>query len=420
MLSQSSALYPINPNLLPDEIFVSIFKYLSPRELAVASMVCSRWHNIALDNLVWKSLSNKRWPGCRNSFHATWKTFYRANSCDFASNNLCSRKGRYLYSCNDRRIVIWKQREFHFDPGQRPTFTYQSIATDHQAPITTLQLQYEPYQKHTPRLITGSGDTTLKIWKKIDNPQNEDMRCIETIKAHDDIITTLVVDGKIVISGSMDRTIKIWETDFAAGCTRLLHTLVGHTGMITSLQIGRNNLRDFVLYSASSDQTIRVWSIPAVGKPVCMQVLQGHKGSITCLSTSLVDRFLFSGSTDKTIGVWEKSLGGRLKFATSFEAHSRPVRCLQKIRFSPLLMSASDDGSIRIWKKCKIENTWKFKSILGQLDIPVTAIATDYAYENITTKKIFTITKDKVIKLWGNRSDTYEYDDLLTLNEHPG
>ena len=56
-------------------------------------------------------------------------------------------------------------------------------------------------------LVSGSLDTHIKIW---------DLRmkaCVNTFKSHNDAITTIDIspDSKMIISGSEDGTIKFWD-----------------------------------------------------------------------------------------------------------------------------------------------------------------------------------------------------------------
>ena len=62
------------------------------------------------------------------------------------------------------------------------------------------------YSPNGTKIISGSGDETIKIW---DANTGE---CLKTLKGHLDIIWSVAFspDGKRIISGSSNHTIKIW------------------------------------------------------------------------------------------------------------------------------------------------------------------------------------------------------------------
>jgi WD40 repeat protein len=58
-------------------------------------------------------------------------------------------------------------------------------------------------------------------------------------------------DGRLVISGSDDRSVRVWE--LASG--RLIHTLEGRTGLVKAVAVSP----DGRLVIAGNDNTVRVW-----------------------------------------------------------------------------------------------------------------------------------------------------------------
>ena len=97
-------------------------------------------------------------------------------------------------------------------------------------------------------LITGSRDTTIKFFEM---PQVSEIR---TVRGHSGWVRSLAVspDGKVLMSASDDQTIKLW--DLATG--RLFRTLKGHTGAVRCAVFSPDGLR---LASASWDRTVKLW-----------------------------------------------------------------------------------------------------------------------------------------------------------------
>ena len=69
-------------------------------------------------------------------------------------------------------------------------------------------------------ILSGSGDKTIKIWEISSG------KCIKTLEGHNETVTSVSYspDGKYISSGSLDKTIKIWEIS-RGECIR---TLEGH------------------------------------------------------------------------------------------------------------------------------------------------------------------------------------------------
>ncbi|KAG9118959.1 hypothetical protein FRC07_006254 [Ceratobasidium sp. 392] len=94
----------------------------------------------------------------------------------------------------------------------------------------------------------------------------------------------------VLISGSLDNTIRIWDVE--SGKAR--KTLFGHIEGVWSVQ--SDKLR---VVSASHDRTIKVWNH---GDGNCITTLVGHRGAVTCLA--LGDDKIVSGSDDGDVRIW--------------------------------------------------------------------------------------------------------------------
>jgi F-box/WD-40 domain protein MET30 len=94
-------------------------------------------------------------------------------------------------------------------------------------------------------IISGSLDNTIKVWD-IDRGKSTD-----TMFGHIEGVWAIASDRLRIVSGSHDRTIKVWNREDGKN----IATLVGHRAAVTCLSLG-----DDKIVSGSDDGDIRIWS----------------------------------------------------------------------------------------------------------------------------------------------------------------
>lgn len=101
--------------------------------------------------------------------------------------------------------------------------------------------------------------------------------------------------GPFLVSGSRDKTIKVWDVN-AGVC---LFTLIGHDNWVRGIVWHPGG--KFIL-SSSDDKTVRVWDI--VNKR-CAKTLEAHSHFCTTIDFHPSKPFVVTGSVDTKIKVWE-------------------------------------------------------------------------------------------------------------------
>ena len=126
---------------------------------------------------------------------------------------------------------------------------------------------------------------------------------MEPLRGHTDRVNSVAFshDGKHIVSGSSDQTIRVWDVN--TGET-VVGPLQGHTQTVNSVAISPD---DKHIVSGSSDQTIRVWN--AETGELVVGPLKGHIHSVNCVAFSHNGKCIISGSYDQTIRVWDAKTG---------------------------------------------------------------------------------------------------------------
>jgi WD40 repeat protein len=76
-----------------------------------------------------------------------------------------------------------------------------------------------------------------------------------------------------------------------------------HKGEVKCL-LNEKIFNQIFVISGSADRTIKIWDIDPKSKDI-IQTLTGHSGTILCLAYSKKTDTIFSGSTDKTLKIWK-------------------------------------------------------------------------------------------------------------------
>jgi len=129
--------------------------------------------------------------------------------------------------------------------------------TGHTRPVTSVAVTLDG-----KRVISGSADNTLKVWNLETGEE------LFTLRGHRLPITSVAVtpDGKLAISSSWGKTIKVWDLE----TRKELFTLIGHTCMVTAIAVTPDGKR---VISGSLDKTLKVWDLEA-RKEVCTITLK--------------------------------------------------------------------------------------------------------------------------------------------------
>lgn len=252
------------------------------------------------------------------------------------------------------------------------------------------------------------------------------------LHGHTDSIYCVQFDEHKIITGSRDKTFRVWDMH-----TYKCQLVVGPPGVISQPSLLRQENGDEthfseisaesgpyktnqsepegisypihhdasilclqydteILVTGSSDGTCIIHSIKDNYKPI--RKLEHHTGAV--LNVAFDDKYIISCSKDCTICVWDRATGEMLK---QLHGHTGPVNAVQMR--GKVIVSCSGDFSVRLWN---IETGKSIREFTGHTKgLACSQLSNDARY-------IASAGNDRVIRIW----DANTGDCLRTIDAH--
>ncbi|KAJ5307965.1 hypothetical protein N7476_008621 [Penicillium atrosanguineum] len=199
------------------------------------------------------------------------------------------------------------------------------------------------------------------------------------LHGHTDSVYCAQFDENKIITGSRDRTIRVWDAHYPWSCQKIIGSSTGdvtidgpvnnpaqqatgkspfaticppstpsagivapmeHPSFYHSASILCLKFDEEIMVTGSSDFSCIVWGIKNGYQPI--HRLIGHSAGV--LDVCFDDRYIVSCSKDTSICVWDRKTGALLK---QLSGHDGPVNAVQ-LR-GDLVVSASGDGVAKLW-----------------------------------------------------------------------
>ena len=339
---------------LPPELTSQIFSYLPPSVLLEASKVSKSWRARTLDSRLWKQkFLSEGWVLDRAEITKFEKNYYgqengskslsrKAETLDGeprAKKRVTSREeGGAMILHDGFRGSQSQGQASHSIPGrsesqddvmsgvevQRSPDTYGGLEWTRSADLGGTSIGVEPMLTdegsssdidvgYQDPLVLPVGEKSVRVnyhhvykqrrrleenwiagrYKSFQLPHRDHPE-----EAHSECVYTVQYSGKYLVSGSRDRTLRIWDLD----TQRLIRRpLSGHNGSVLCLQFDERPQED-VIVSGSSDTDVIIWQF-STGK-MLKRIPNAHSESV--LNLKFDHRYLVTCSKDKMIKVWNR------------------------------------------------------------------------------------------------------------------
>jgi len=374
-------------SVLPPELMAHILAYLDATSLQKSELVSRDWNQVASSHPVWRqvfwaeflganglgNVNDRSLPGYpAGKPRQDWKCMWRARKAlnqrwvdghaaaiyleGHTDSVYCVQfdRDKILTGSRDRTVRIWDARTYECikvlgvptraspvnrqplpmessDRGQKPFLrvfpNYENTVTRpgmislyHSGSILCLQYDDEI-------MVTGSSDCTLMIWDV-----EAHYTPIRRLRHHTAGVLDVCFDDKHIVSCSKDTTICLW--DRRGG--NFLRRLSGHNGPVNAVQ-----LRGDLVVSASGDGIAKLWNLTS---GLCIKEFPSKKRGMACVEFSLDSRTILAGGNDQVIYQFDTNTG---ELVRELKGHGNLVRSLHLDSDSGRIVSGSYDFSVR-------------------------------------------------------------------------
>ncbi|KAF7978763.1 hypothetical protein HWV62_44794 [Athelia sp. TMB] len=331
-------------SLLPPEVALYLLLFLDLPSIITCASVCRMWRSLAGDNAIWRDLFHS---------HDGWVIDMPRARARGWTPSLRKDLSQFTYANNTRfsnALEEWsRQRLSSYSTTNSPIHTPQRLLT----PSRRCSLPVSTYESDYFAPLALDWRALYKTRLALDHRWAHEEPQVARISGHADSVYCLEFDSTRIITGSRDRTIKVWSLQTG----KPLATFRGHAGSVLCLKFDQDwdvrgegeddtEQKPGFMVSGSSDCSICVWDLRS-GKngevtAEVRTVLKGHSGGV--LDLRMDDQHIVSCSKDALIRVWDR---GSLELKCTLSGHEGPVNAigLQGTR----VVSASGDGKMILW-----------------------------------------------------------------------
>ena len=211
------------------------------------------------------------------------------------------------------------------------------------------------------------------------------------LKGHGGAIYSCAFDptGALLASGSMDKSILLWDVFGEDGCTNY-NVLAGHKGAILEVKWLPSTASSPTLVSCSSDKVVSLWD---ADKGIRLRKMEDHDAIVNCCN---VDKFnphcVVSGSDDCTAILWDT----RSKETMSLY-HDYQVTSAALAEDAKTIYTGGIDNIIRKWDLRKGEPEHATMTMAGHTDT-VTGLSVSPDGSYLLSNSI-----DRSLRVWNIR-----------------
>ncbi|KAH7886979.1 WD40-repeat-containing domain protein [Phlebopus sp. FC_14] len=260
----------------------------------------------------------------------------------------------------DNKLLVAGSEDKYVRIWSIETCSFLRILAGHRGEVYALA-----FTSDSQTLLSASGDRTVRVWDatqftteaaampepscRVLRPTDPEERSSSKL-----VFTCLTTDSSssFVAAGSLDGTIRVWDIRSEPAKEEPLGVLRGHADGVYGVQFLPHDTTNsaMILVSASLDRTLKRWEILVDEKRfTCKKTLSGHKDYVLAVSALQVGREqrVASSSRDGTVRLWDMKTGVPYFM---IQGHTNTVTSVDLSSDGSLLASGSGDREVRLWK----------------------------------------------------------------------
>ncbi|CAK7262618.1 hypothetical protein SEPCBS57363_000158 [Sporothrix epigloea] len=327
---------------LPAEICLNILGYLDPLSLIAVARSCRAWYSLSMDRKLWQRLYYlEGWKTVASELQRCEELVNRDRPVTYDGGHVSKR--RAISSSrrpNDDRDHVMLDTDRHWRTDSMTMALSQDSMTlsplqskdvNNPSAFTSFASSSSSSRKGKQRAVSPAASATttglqkpmLWVWDPVGARYHINWKHLYTLRrrleanwelgkytnfqfphpehlneAHGECIYTIQFDADYLVSGSRDRTMRIWSLE----TRRLVRLpLVGHHGSVLCLQFDSDPEQDLIV-SGSSDSSVILWRFSTGA--VIQRLHRAHREPV--LNVKFDKNILVTCSKDKTIKVFNR------------------------------------------------------------------------------------------------------------------
>lgn len=225
-------------------------------------------------------------------------------------------------------------------------------------------------------IISGSYDRTIKLWS------SKSGTLLRSIDAQEEGIYAIAVSRSRIASADAGGKVKLWDADTG----EKISATKSHLGLIWAVTFAGDDNR---IISAGQDRTLKLWNSATSNAPE--YAFRGHSNAVHAVAFSPKGNYFASGGADKTLKLWNMRTR---RLVRTYRGHRDYIGAIAIAPNGRMIASGSYDKTIKIWASHKRRVLRTLRGHKGR--VIAVAFSPDGRY-------LASGSEDKTIKIWDTR-----------------